>query len=231
MSKFTPIVLSVGGSVIIPKTGFDVEFLRKFRAMILREVSSGKRFILVIGGGATCRQYQQAAKAIRPMTASDLDWLGIYATIYNAQFVRLLFKELSYSEIVVNPRHRVSTRKPIIIGAGEKPGASSDIDAVELAHAYGARDVINMSNIQYVYDRDPNLFHDAAQIENIDWQDFRKNIVGTKWVPGKNVPFDPTASRLAQKYRLTVSVVRGTDLTEVAKAIAGKKFRGTVIHP
>ena len=91
--------------------------------------------------------------------------------------------------------------------------------------------MINLSNIEYVYDKDPKLHSDAKRIERIDWATFRKEIVGTKWVPGKNVPFDPTASAKAQKYGLTVSIVRGTNLVEVRKALSGKKFRGTVIIP
>ncbi|KKW42003.1 MAG: hypothetical protein UY92_C0011G0025 [Candidatus Magasanikbacteria bacterium GW2011_GWA2_56_11] len=224
-----PKILSVGGSIIIPKTGFDIAFLKRFRALILSRVKKGERFVLVTGGGATCRQYQEAAAQVRKLTPDDLDWMGIYTTIYNAQFVRLLFKEYAYPEIITNPHRKVNTAKPIIMAAGEKPGASSDIDAVELAHTYGAKEVFNLSNVEYVYDRDPNKYHDAVRIEAIDWASFRRDIVGTKWVPGFNAPFDPTASAKAQKYGLKVSIVRGTDLPEVAKALRGRKFRGTVI--
>jgi uridylate kinase len=83
-------ILSVGGSIIIPKTGFDIPFLKKFRAMILDRIKKGDRFILVIGGGATCRQYQDAAKQVVKMSDEELDWLGIHTTIYNAIFVRFL---------------------------------------------------------------------------------------------------------------------------------------------
>ena len=51
-------ILSVGGSIIIPKTGFDIDFLKKFRRMILNRVKKGEKFILVIGGGATCRVFK-----------------------------------------------------------------------------------------------------------------------------------------------------------------------------
>jgi uridylate kinase len=60
MSRYT--IISVGGSIVIPKTGFDPAFLKEFRALILKEVKKGRRFILTIGGGATCRQYQAALK-------------------------------------------------------------------------------------------------------------------------------------------------------------------------
>lgn len=222
-------ILSVGGSIIMPKTDFDIIFLKKFRKLILDQVKKGEKFILVIGGGAICRQYQAAAAKVVKLTREDLDWIGIYATIYNAQFVRFLFKDYAYESVVTNPRRRIKTDKPIILAAGEKPGASSDFDAVELAYAYGVREVINLSNIECVYDKDPNQYPEAKRIERIDWAKFRQKIVGTEWVPGKNVPFDPIASAKAEEYGLKVSILKGIDLLEVKKALTGKKFQGTVI--
>jgi len=223
-------VLSVGGSIIIPKTGFDVKFLKKFRALILSRVKKGEKFVLVIGGGATCRQYQKAAKEVMNLSDKDLDWLGIYTTWYNAEFVRLLFGKYAYDKIVLNPTNKLITNKPIILAGGWKPGCSTDKDAVLLAKNFGAKEVINLSNIEYVYDKDPNKFSDAKKIEKISWKDFRKNIVGYKWVPGKNVPFDPIASGLAEKLGLKVSILKGTDLGEVEKVLSGKKFKGTLVE-
>jgi len=223
-------ILSVGGSIIIPKTGFDIPFLKKFRAMILREVKKGNKFILVIGGGATCRQYQDAAGKVIKMSNVDLDWVGIHTTIFNANFVRILFGDLAYKDVIRNPKEKVKTNKPIIIGAGYEPGHSTDTDAVLLAKTYRAKELLNLSNIQYVYTKDPNKYSDAKKIEEIDWATFRKDIVGNKWTPGFNAPFDPIASGIAQKMGLTVGILDGTNLAEVSKAIAGKKFQGTVIR-
>lgn len=223
-------ILSVGGSIIIPKTGFDIPFLKKFRSMILRRVKAGDRFILVVGGGGTCREYQNTAKMVAPLTTEDLDWIGIHTTVLNAQFVRFLFKGYAHGELVGDPRRKLSTGKHIIVGAGYQPGHSTDMDAVLLAKTYGAKDVLNLSNIEYVYDKDPNKFPEARKIERIAWREFRKNIVGTSWSAGKNAPFDPVASREAERMGLRVSILKGTNLKEVSNALSGRKFRGTVIE-
>lgn len=223
-------ILSVGGSIIIPKTGFDIPFLKKFRAMILREVKKGNAFILVIGGGSTCRQYQSAAANVTKLSNVDLDWVGIYTTIFNAQFVRMLFKDEAYKEVIRDPSVKIKTNKSIIIAAGYEPGHSTDTDAVLLAKTYGAKHLLNLSNIEYVYERDPNKYKNAKKIEEIDWATFRKEIVGNKWKPGFNAPFDPVASELAEKMGMTVGILDGTNLQEVGKAIAGKKFKGTIIR-
>ena len=43
-------VISIGGSIIIPPEGFNIEFLKKFRELILNRVKKGEKFILVVGG-------------------------------------------------------------------------------------------------------------------------------------------------------------------------------------
>ena len=223
-------ILSVGGSIIIPKTGFDIKFLKQFRQLILARLKMGEKFILVIGGGATCRNYQAAAKEVVKMSAADLDWLGIYTTQFNAEFVRLLFKDVAHNQIINNPSRKIKTNASLIIAAGYEPGHSTDMDAVLLAKTYGARRIFNLSNIDYLYDRDPNKFKTAQKIEQIDWTTFRQKIVGHTWVPGKNAPFDPIASALAQKLKFSVSLLNGTNLKNLSAALNNKKFIGTIIE-
>lgn len=224
-------ILSVGGSIIIPKTGFNPDFLKKFRTLILKRVAQGEKFIIVTGGGAVCRQYQDMARTLGKPTKDNLDWIGIQTTILNAHFMRVLFAGYSHDEVIVNPHIKVKTKKPIIFAGGEKPGCSTDLDAIDFARTYGAKHILNLSNIDYVFDKDPNKFSKAQKIEDIDWDTFRREVVGYTWDPGKNAPFDPTASAAAAKQGMTVSILNGNNLKEVAKAIDGKKFKGTCIHP
>src|SRR3989344_362635 len=224
-------IISVGGSIIIPQTGFDIKFLKKFRRFILDRVGKGERLILVVGGGDTARRYQQALQAVANFSNEERDWMGIHALKVNAHFVRLLFRKQAYAEIVANPTKRVRTNKSIMVAAGGKPGHSTDYDAVLLARTYGGQEGGYLSNIEYVYDKDPNKFLNAKKIKTMDWKTFRREIVGNKWLPGKHVPFDPVASQLAQKLRLTVSILKGTNLAELRKALDGEAVRGTVIRP
>ena len=224
-------IISVGGSIIIPKTGFDLPFLKNFRELILKFVRNGERFILIVGGGATARQYQQTASSLSDLTIEELDWIGIGATIMNANFIKYLFKDFAYKDVITNPLKKVRTDRPIIVGAGWKPGCSTDQDAVLLAKTYKVKEVINLSNIGYVYDKDPNVYKAARVIEQIDWTTFRRDVVGSEWEAGKNAPFDPIASQTAEKLGLKVSILQGTKLDQVEKAINGEKFEGTVIEP
>lgn len=227
MSKI--IVLSLGGSLIAPKEGFDLKFLRGFKKLILEFLKQDYRFIIVCGGGQTARSYQALAREFGELTPEDIDWIGIHATRLNAHFMRTLFRKWAHPVVVKDPTRRLKWREAILIAAGWQPGWSTDYDAVKLAELYNAKIVINLSNIEYVCDSDPRKNPQAKKLEKISWPDFRK-IVGDQWVPGANLPFDPVASREAQKSHLGVIVMGGRDLKEVAKAIRGQKFKGTVIE-
>lgn len=228
MPKNEIVVLSLGGSLIIPKDGFNLEFLKGFKNLILKFVKKGTRFIIVCGGGYTARFYQAIAKDIGELTPEDIDWIGIHSTRLNAHFMRTIFRQWAHPIVVKDPTRKLQWTEKILVGSGWKPGWSTDYDAVKLAELYGAKLVINLSNVAYVCDKDPKKFSDAKKLEKISWANYRK-IVGDKWSPGANWPFDPVASKEAEKMKLQVIVMDGTNLLEVEKAIGGKKFKGTVI--
>lgn len=222
------IVISLGGSVIVPE-GIDVAFLKEFRGMVLDYAGRGNRVAVIAGGGSTCRKYNSAAKEIADVSAEDLDWMGIQATILNAELVRAIFSGNAYEKVVTNPNSVIKTEKRIIVGSGWKPGCSSDRDAVLLAKNLGINTVVNLTNIDYVFDKDPKKFSDAQPIKAMSWERMQE-IVGKKWVPGANLPFDPVATRDARKLGLKVVIMRGTDLANFRNFMDGKEFRGTVIN-
>ncbi len=220
-------ILSLGGSLIVPSV-VDSNFLVKFKKFIESEVKAGNRFIIVAGGGHTARAYRDAGIAVvKKMPIEDLDWLGIHATRLNAHLIRTIFRDKAYAKIVTHPHIKDRTNAPIIIGAGYRPGCSTDYDAVHLAKTYGAEIVINLSNIDYVYTKDPKL-SGAKKITQITWKEFRK-IVGNKWDPRLHAPFDPIASKFADQNNLEVIVLNGKDLLNLRSALHGKKFKGTMI--
>ena len=224
--------MSVGGSLIIPNGGIDTGFLKKLNTFIREEVKKGKKFMLTVGGGTIMRHYRDAAKAvIHNVTSEDLDWLAIHVTRVNGHLLRTIFQDIAHPRIIENYDHKLENwEQPVVIGAGWKPGWSTDYDAVVLARDYGGKVIINLSNINWVYDKDPNKNNDAKKIEELTWGEMQ-GLVGNTWKPGLNTPFDPVATQLAQKLHLTVIVTNGTDFQNLENIIEGKDFKGTVIHP
>ncbi|OGK47623.1 hypothetical protein A3A93_02945 [Candidatus Roizmanbacteria bacterium RIFCSPLOWO2_01_FULL_38_12] len=227
-----PIILSIGGSLIVPQGGVDIKFLADLNKFIRHYVKQGKRFFLVAGGGLVARQYRDAGKTvIGDMKEDDLDWLGIHATRLNAHLLRTIFVDIAHPRIIENYDKKLKNwKEPVVIGAGWIPGWSTDYDAVILARDYGANLIINLSNIYYVYDKDPNKYEDAVAIEKLTWEELEK-FVGIKWAPGINAPFDPIAAQLAKQLKLTVIVTHGGDFKNLGDIIDGDSFKGTVIMP
>lgn len=224
------IIISLGGSLLVPE-GIDAEFVSNFKKFIVSHIKKGYRFILVTGGGKTARRYIDAAGQITKITDEDRDWLGIHATRMNAHLVRTIFREYAHPRINTNPHDLedfYSAPEPILVAAGWRPGFSTDFDAVVIGKYLDVKKIINLSNIERVYDKDPRIHADATPFDRMTWKEFRK-IVGKKWNPGMNVPFDPIASQMAEKDGIEVAIMNGGDLTNVTNYVAGKKFVGTLI--
>jgi uridylate kinase len=221
-------VMSVGGSTVVPGGVPNVKFLKDLRALLLRGVKAGHQFVIVTGGGGTCRTYQDALKQLGG-SRDDLDWIGIHTTRFNAELLRLIFGKAAAKEITIAPNDLPQRPKDkIMISGGWKPGASTDTKAVQLAGRVGAKLVINVSNVDYLYTKDPRKFKDAQVIEETTWKAYRK-MIGTKWTPGMNIPFDPVASKLADEGKIDVLLV-GPDTKNISKILSGEAFKGTVIH-
>ena len=227
-------VLSVGGSIVAPDKP-DFDFLDKFSKTIRNWLSqdSSRKLIMVIGGGAPARDYQNAYRKVcdlrkKNINNDEADWIGIMATRLNAQLVKAVFEDLCPNPVVYDPTAVDDFRGQILVAAGWKPGFSTDNDAVVLAERFSGNLVVNLSNIAKVYTDDPKKNPEAKPIDSISWEDFIK-IVGTEWVPGKNTPFDPIASQRAQKAGIKVICAAGKDIENLENILNGKDFKGTVI--
>ena len=225
-------ILSLGGSIVAPD-GVDTEFLKKFKTLVESYLAADpdRKLILVIGGGAPARVYQKAFREIEPNAPADVqDWIGITATRLNAQLIKSIFGSLCKDPVVTDPSADISFTGRILVGAGWKPGFSTDFDAVYLAERFGGKTVVNLSNITKVYTDDPKKNPDAKPLDKISWVDFQK-MVGTEWVPGKNVPFDPIAAQKAKELALDVIVAGGKDIENIGKILEDKPYIGTLICP
>lgn len=221
------IILSLGGSLICPDD-FDLSFLKKFRQVLDKYLKRNYKFVVICGGGKLARTFQQVASEKRKLSNDELDWLGIHATKINAYLVKSIFGNNAEDFAVSDPTKKIKLKKNILVASGWKPGWSTDYDAVLLAKNFGAKEVINMSNIDYVYDKDPKRFKGAKKLEKLGWNSYIK-MAGTKWKAGMNVPFDPIAAKEAQKSRIKVFVV-GNDLKNLEDLLNNYKFRGTTIE-
>jgi uridylate kinase len=251
------IVISLGGSVVAPgeidparnspptgpsgaqsaggvSNGVDTVFLKSFKKMITKYLDK-YRFFIFVGGGKVCRNYQKALLEFGA-DVRDRDMIGIDISRLNARVLLQVFESVAYSEVITNPTKKLSTRKDVVVAGGWKPGFSTDYCAVVLAKNLGIKTIVNISNIDYVYDlpagrqvKTPQDFKNYKPLKEVNWKEFRK-LVGTKWAPGLSMPFDPRASREAELLKIKVAVINGNNLSSVENFLQNKLFVGTTIQ-
>ena len=220
-----PIVISLGGSAFVKET-IDTAFLAKFAEIIKPLAKKGQVFIYV-GGGRTARAYQETLAKLGGSEKSR-DLIGIYATRLNAQLLKLILGKECEEEIIEDPTKPIKSNKHILLAGGWKPGWSTDYDAILLAENVKATAVVNLTNVDYVYDKDPAKFKDAKHFEKLSWPEYKK-IIGGEWKPGLHTPFDPIASKEAEKAKLKVAILNGANLENFKCYLEGKTFVGTII--
>lgn len=229
-AKPSYIIIALGGSVIAPN-GINIPYLKRFRTFIVSRLARGERFIIVTGGGAIARHYQNAISKIIRISREDKDWIGIHSTRLNAHLLRTVFVKESYPVVLDDPSKPLSknAKKNLIIASGWRPGWSTDYIAVLLAKRFGVKRIIVAGHPDFVYTKDHTRHKDAKPIREISWRQYQ-NLISKKWTPGMKVPVDPVATRLAKKTKIEAVVIRGTNFKNFKNVINGKPFTGTLIN-
>ena len=221
-------MIALGGSIVHPDE-INVAYLKEFKNFISTETAKGKKFIIVVGGGAPARKFQRAANEVVDVADNDLDWLGIHATRLNAHLLRTIFREEAHP-VILDERGRINdfAGHAIIIGAGWQPGWSTDFVAAQAAADFNIKMVLILGKPEFVYNKDNEQFSDAEPIKELSWPEYLK-LIPNVWSPGIHAPVDPVAAKLAEKEGLEVIVAGGADLANVKNILEGEKFKGTVI--
>jgi len=215
-------IFSLGGSLLYKETSLDLDYIKNFCNLVRKYKEKIKG--IVVGGGYLARRFQKELSFLEP---EDLDWIGIRATHINAEIIRCFLKDIAYENILTSYDEIPKTKK-ILIGGGWLPGCSTDYDACLLALKLGIKTVVNLTNVDGLYDKDPRIYKDAKLIKDISWKDVKK-MVG-EWKPGLNFPVDPKACELAEKEGITFIILNGKKLDNLEKFLKGEEFVGTIIH-
>ena len=221
------IVIAMGGSLLVPEN-IDIQFLKQLKEMMRALIEQDYQIALVVGGGKTCRIYQNVAREFENVQNVDLDWIGIKTIRLNAELLLRAFSDLDiYEDVIEKWEDAEGIQNHLIIVGAWEPGCSSDTDAIELAHVLGSKKVVNFSNISHVYSEDPRKNPEAEKFEKLSWEEY-KNLIPKDWVPGLSAPFDPVASTKAQEYGISVAIL-GASLENLENYLNGKTFEGTTI--
>lgn len=227
-SKKEVIVLSLGGSLIIPEE-IDLKFLREFKKIILRNIKKHK-FLIVCGGGSIARKYIYALRNEK-LAEKLQSFAGISATRTNARFMTYFFnKDAEYGIPHTKKTLKKYLRKHDVVFCGAleyKPEQTSDSTAAELARIFKT-EFLNLTNVSGLYNKNPKEHKDAKQIPRINWEQFQKLAGKSKYQPGQHFVLDQTAAEIIRKNKINTYIL-GKDLKQLENVLRKKKFKGTLI--
>ncbi|KKU82634.1 MAG: Aspartate/glutamate/uridylate kinase [Parcubacteria group bacterium GW2011_GWA2_47_8] len=221
------VVLNLGGSIFNPGE-IAIPLVLEFRKLMYEQVKAGKKFLIILGGGAVSRQYQKKAREAGITDADALDEIGLWPTRVNAIWCKWLLSDYATSEIVTSFDELITfTDKPIVLGGGTAPGWSTDYVALRWAKQLGLTTAISMGSAPYVYNKDFMVHKDAEPYKALTWSQYLA-ISGTERTPGMHAPIDPIAAQYGQDHKLQAYVI-GPSMDNLASLLDHKPFEGTII--
>jgi uridylate kinase len=220
--------ISLGGSLLT--RDMSPENYRRY-ARVLKELKDeGHQLVVVCGGGRTAREFISIAQGLGADNRLQ-DRLGILATHANAL---LLIAALGPDADPHVHRRRSEIKKNlgdrILVGGGHLPSSSTDYRAVLFAEAMGADLVVNATDVDGVYDKNPEKHPDAVKLDRITFSRLQEIIMeSTEQSPGEYGLFDLKAVKLARRLKIPMVFINGTDPEEIMRAVEGS-HSGTEIR-
>lgn len=222
------IVLSLGGGIVNPDGVPDSEYVKKL-AKLVRD--SKFSFGIVVGGGKTARVYAQAARELGA-NEFEADEIAIMSTRQNAMLILNALGEHAYPKAISDfeeAKTAANNYRMVVMG-GTIPGISTDTDSALLAEALHAKKLINMSNVDAIYDSNPKTNPNAKKYSKLYYTDLiALAVTGDSRRAGENFVFDLLACKIIARSGIETHFVNGKNLDDVRKAIEGKSHGGTVI--
>ena len=223
------VVVSVGGSVLVPD--LDSSRVAGYAAAVEQLLDAGHEVCVVVGGGATAREYIGAARELGA-NETELDHLGIAVTRLNARLLIAALDERAVSAPATgHGAARTALRRgdvPVMGGTGA--GHTTDAVATALAEYVDADLLVYATSVPGVFDADPEADPEATKYSRIGVDDLVALVAEMDIDAGSNAPVDLLATKLLQRAGLRAVVLDGSDAEAVVAAVDGD-HDGTDIEP
>lgn len=227
-SKKKVIVLSLGGSLIVPGE-IDTVFLSKFKKVIKKSTKKYK-FVIVCGGGSIARKYISALRIARKSDYLQ-SMIGISITRVNARFVSYFFDKDPERGIPHKLKQvkKLLRKKDIVFCGGLKyePYQTSDGTAAEIAAFFNC-DFINLTNVPGLHDKNPLKYKDAKFIPKISFQNLYDMVNKVKYRPGQHFVLDQTAVKIIKEKKIRTYIL-GKNMKNLDNLLNNRKFHGTIV--
>ena len=229
------VIVALGGSLMYDGGDIDQQWVEDASKIISQTASAGTKIGIVIGGGHLARENIATARKSGVTDTFDLDLVGIAATRYNATAFAAALKSAGVDvsenvpETTDDATESLQNHSVIVMG-GTIPGHTTDAVSINLAVDSGAKRCTIATNVDFVYDKAPQINPDAIPFEEMTLAELQ-SIVGPPEHrgAGPNVVIDPIGVQIAIDNNIELALLNGRELERLAKCLAGETFRGTII--
>ncbi|MEE8133174.1 MAG: UMP kinase [Nitrososphaerales archaeon] len=219
------IVIKLSGSVFGDTA--NKKSLVKY-AKMLKSISRKTQPIVVAGGGRIARYYINLARELGADEAS-LDELGIGVSRLNAQVLVHALANAAYPNIPKNLHDIVAAVETgkIVVAGGLHPGQSTNATSSQIAEKINASMFINATDVDGIYNTDPNKQKNAKLFRSIKVHELRNMLAHESSMAGAYDLMDIVALKVIERSKLNTRVVK-SDPNIIKRAIQGADV-GTII--
>ena len=221
------IVIKLSGKVF----GMDSTKTLKDYATFLVKISKICQPVIVAGGGKIARHYIAHAR-LSGADESTLDELGIEVSRLNAKLLIYALKNKVYPHPPTNlqeVRHAVDSGLIVVTG-GLHPGQSTNATAALIAEKIHATVFLNATDVDGIYDSDPNKNKNAKKFKRVDLKSLRRLLIHEDFVAGGYDLMDIVALKVIERSKIKTRVLKA-DIKKLEKAIKGIPVGTEIIIP
>ena len=219
------IVIKFSGKVFAME---NVKLLKDY-ARFLVKISRTYQPIIVAGGGKIARHYINHARS-SGADESTLDELGIEISRLNAKLLIYALKGKAYSHppTTLKEAQQAVESGLIVVAGGLHPGQSTNGTAALIAEQTNASQFINATDVNGIYDSDPNNNKKAKMFKKIEIKTLKKILIHEDSVAGGYDLMDIVALKIIERSKIKTRVIK-LDIKNLEKAIKGQLIGTEII--
>ena len=221
------IVIKLSGRV------FGIEQTKNLKdyARFFIKISKTCQPILIAGGGKIARHYISNARS-SGADESTLDELGIEISRLNAKLLIYALKDRAYPHPPTTlPEMKNAVESGLIVVAGGlHPGQSTNGTAALIAEKVKASEFLNATDVNGIYDSDPNKNKKAKMFKRIDLKDLRNLLVHEDSMAGGYDLMDIVALKVIERSKIKTRIIKA-DIKIIEKALKGLPAGTEIILP
>ena len=185
--------------------------------------------VLVAGGGKIARYFINHARS-SGADESTLDELGIEISRLNAKLLIYALKNKAYPHPPTNLTEvkQAIDSGLIVVTGGLHPGQSTNGTAALIAEKINAAEFLNATDVDGIYDSDPNKNKKAKQFKRIELKDLRSLLVHEDSMAGGYDLMDIVALKVIERSKIKTKIIK-SDIKTIEKAIKGLSIGTEII--